>query len=398
MSVFGLKAGHIPSDVILIIMAVISLISAMQVAGGMDYLVVLAEKLIRSKPKQVTFLSPFVTYCLTLLAGTGHTAFAVLPVISEVAKEQNIRPSKALSISVVASQIAITASPISAAVVFFAQVLENYAVSYLELLAISIPSSFLACFMGAIVSHNLGSELKDDPIFQERLKKGLIYYRKQKDKKIAPSAKKALFIFLLTVMSIVLYAALISPRFNFLPNPGLDRNQAIIAFCLFGASLICYFCPINVTEISSASIFKSGMTACICVLGVAWLGDTFISNHINEIKSISSEILEVYPWLLAFILFFSSMLLYSQAATTKALMPLALVLGVSPASTISCFCAVSALFILPTYPTLVAAIEIDDTGSTRIGRYIFDHPFVLPGITSIIFGVLFAHILASMIL
>ena len=171
--VFGLKPGDIPFDVILIIMGVIAAIAAMQEAGGLDYLVQVAARVLKRNPKYITFLAPVVTYWMTLFAGTGHTAFLALPVIAEVAKKEGIRPSRPLAIGTVASQIAITASPISAAVIFFASALEPFGVDYVKLLLIVIPSTFIACTLGAVVANFMGKELKDDPVYQDRLAKGL---------------------------------------------------------------------------------------------------------------------------------------------------------------------------------------------------------------------------------
>ncbi len=202
----GIPAGHIPVDVILIIMSVITAIAAMQVAGGMDWLVDLAEQFLRKNPKRITFYAPIVTYFMTLLAGTGHTAFSTLPVIAEVAKEQGVRPSRPLSIAVVASQIAITASPISAAVVFFSGILEPMGVDYLMLLAICIPTTFIACMIGAFVANFLGCELKDDPVYQERLAKGLIKLQGGTKREILPTAKMSVYIFVVAILAVVAYA------------------------------------------------------------------------------------------------------------------------------------------------------------------------------------------------
>ncbi len=395
----GLKLGAIPIDVILIIMSVIAAIAAMQVAGGLDYLVSLAEKILRKNPKQITFLAPIITYVMTLLAGTGHTAFSTLPVIAEVAKEQGIRPSRPLSIAVVASQIAITASPISAAVVFFGSLLdEKFHIGYLQLLAICIPSTFLACMIAAFVSNFLGQDLKDDPIYQDRVAKGLVKIRGSLQLDIQPHAKLSVLIFLLAIVAVVVYATLISKNIGVIKNPVLPRDSAIMLFMLTAATFISFFCKINTARVLNASTFKSGMSACICVLGVAWLGDTFISNHIEQIKAYAGDLLNVYPWLLAVILFFASTLLYSQAATTKALMPSAILLGVSPVTAIASFAAVSALFVLPTYPTLLAAVEMDDTGSTRIGKFVFNHPFMIPGIVAIVLSVAFGFIIGGLVI
>ncbi|MBA5601781.1 anaerobic C4-dicarboxylate transporter [Pectobacterium aroidearum] len=395
---FQIKPGAIPFDVIEIIMAVIAAIAAMQVAGGMDYLVSLAEKLLRKHPKYVTFLAPLVTYFMTILAGTGHTAFSTLPVIAEVAKEQGIRPSRPLSIAVVASQIAITASPISAAVVFVAGILEPHGVSYLLLLGICIPTTLAAILLTAIVTNFLGKELKDDPIYQERLKKGETTLRGNSQHEVKPGAKLSVVLFLIGIVAVVLYATAISGTVGLIQNPVLPRNEAIVVFMLTIATLICITCKIDTARILSASTFKSGMSACICVMGVAWLGDTFVKAHISDIQDTAGALLQSYPWMLAVVLFFAATLLYSQAATAKALMPAALLLGVSPVTAVASFAAVSALFVLPTYPTLLAAVEMDDTGSTRIGKFVFNHSFLIPGVIAITLSVIFGFILGSILI
>lgn len=380
---FGVDAGTIPVDVILIIASVITAIAAMQVAGGMDWLVQLAEKFLRKNPKRITFYAPIVTYFMTLLAGTGHTAFSTLPVIAEVAKEQGVRPSRPLSIAVIASQIAITASPISAAVVFFAGLLEPLGVSYLHLLMVCIPTTFLACMVGAFVANFMGCELKDDPVYQDRMAKGLIQLKSTQRTVVTAAAKHSVYIFAAAIVFVVLYATLISGSVGIIQGPHIDRNQAIMAIMLTAAAVIVTICKIDAGEISTAATFRSGMSACICVLGVAWLGDTFVSSHLVEIKSFAGDLLQQYPWMLAVTLFFASMLLYSQGATTTALMPAALAIGVAPLTAVASFAAVSALFVLPTYPTLLAAVEMDDTGSTRIGKLVFNHPFMIPGVVTI---------------
>jgi anaerobic C4-dicarboxylate transporter DcuA len=394
----GLTPGTIPIGVILIIMSVITAIAAMQVSGGMDYLVSLAEKLLRKHPKQITFLAPVVTYFMTLFAGTGHTAFSTLPVIAEVAKEQGIRPSRPLSIAVVASQVAITASPISAAVVFFSGILEPFGVDYLVLLAICIPSTFIACMVGAVIANLMGKPLAEDPVYQDRLAKGLIKKRDATQLNIKTGAKRSVMIFLTAIAAVMIYATAISDKVGLIVDPTLPRNAAIMVIMLTAAAAITIFCKLDASEISDAATFKSGMSACVCVLGVAWLGDTFVSNHINEIKDLAGTLLQSQPWLLSVTLFFASMLLYSQGATTKALMPAALAIGVSPLTAIASFAAVSALFVLPTYPTLLAAVEMDNTGSTRIGKAVFNHPFLIPGVVTIATSVLLAFLFGGMIL
>ena len=383
--IFQIKPGAIPFDVIEIIMAVIAAIAAMQVAGGMDYLVSLAERMLRRHPKYITFLAPLVTWFMTILAGTGHTAFSTLPVITEVAKEQGIRPSRPLSIAVVASQIAITASPISAAVVFFAGILEPMGVSYLTLLAICIPVTLIAVMITAVLCNFLGAELKDDPVYQERLAKGEVSLRGSQVFKLKPHAKRSVVLFLIGIVAVMFYATAISDTVGLIQNPVLPRNEAIVVFMLTIATLISITCKIDTSEV-------------LCVLGVAWLGDTFVKAHISDIQTVAGDLLHNYPWLLAVVLFFAATLLYSQAATTKALMPAALMLGVTPLTAIASFAAVSALFVLPTYPTLLAAVEMDDTGSTRIGKYVFNHAFLIPGVVAITLCVILGFIIGGVVL
>ncbi|MEE4600600.1 MAG: anaerobic C4-dicarboxylate transporter [Desulfobacteraceae bacterium] len=399
--VFGLKPGDIPIDVILIIMSVIAAIATMQVAGGLDYLVELAERILRSNPKYITFLAPLVTYTMTIFAGTGLTAFSTLPVIAEVAKREGIRPSRPLSVATIASQIAITASPISAAVVFLAGALEPVGVGYVELLVICIPTTFVAVMLTAFVANFLGKDLKDDPIYQDRLAKGLVTMPTEEEKQqreLPPGAKISVLIFLIAIIAVVCYAMAISSTVGLIEDPVLKRDAAIMTFMLAAATAIALFCKIDCSKVLNAATFKSGMSACICVLGVAWLGTTFVAAHIEEINVFAGNLLESKPWLLAVVLFFAAMLLYSQAATTRALMPAAIALGVSPVAAIAAFAAVSALFVLPTYPTLLAAIEFDDTGSTRIGKYVFNHPFLIPGIICITLAVTFGFLFAPLVL
>ncbi|KJG04763.1 C4-dicarboxylate ABC transporter [Photobacterium angustum] len=390
--------SFIPVDVILIIMSVITAIAAMQVAGGMDWLVQLAEDFLRKNPKRITFYAPIVTYLMTVMAGTGHTAFSTLPVIAEVAKGQGIRPSRPLSIAVIASQIAITASPISAAVVAFSGILEPIGVSYVTLLAICIPTTFIACMVGAFVANFMGCELKDDPIYQERLAKGLVTAENTSRREIKPEAKRATYIFLVAIIFVVCYAAAISHSIGLIDNPTLGRNEAIMSVMLTAAAATVWLCKIDASKIASAPTFRSGMTACICVLGVAWLGSTFVNAHVDGIKEVAGSLLGDYPWMLSLILFFASMLLYSQGATTVALMPAALAIGVAPLTMIASFAAVSALFVLPTYPTLLAAVEMDDTGSTRIGNLVFNHPFFIPGVVTIATSVALGFVVGGFLL
>ncbi|WP_270973421.1 anaerobic C4-dicarboxylate transporter, partial [Campylobacter upsaliensis] len=400
--VLGMKPGSIPWDVILIIAAAIAAISAMQQAGGLDYMVRVVEKLLRANPRFINYLAPACGWLLTILAGTGNAVFSLMPVVVDVAKSQNIRPSAPLSLMVVSSQIGITASPVSAAVVYMSGVLEGFGWNYPTLIGIWIVTTFIACMATAfIVSLITPLDLSKDPVYQERLKAGLVKDAGEilhgTDK---PGAKLSVGIFLFTVLAVVLYATAISNNIKWIDPVIMPRDAAIMSFLLTAAALITWLCKVEPGKILDTSVFKSGMTACVCVFGVAWLGNTFVAGHEQAIKDVAGEWVKQTPALLAVAFFFASMLLYSQAATAKAITPVIIsALGIATVADsgmlVACFAAVSALFVLPTYPTLLGAVQMDDTGSTRIGKFIFNHAFFLPGVLAIAIAVALGFLVIS---
>ncbi|EAI8054119.1 anaerobic C4-dicarboxylate transporter [Campylobacter upsaliensis] len=401
--VLGMKPGSIPWDVILIIAAAIAAISAMQQAGGLDYMVRVVEKLLRANPRFINYLAPACGWLLTILAGTGNAVFSLMPVVVDVAKSQNIRPSAPLSLMVVSSQIGITASPVSAAVVYMSGVLEGFGWNYPTLIGIWIVTTFIACMATAfIVSLITPLDLSKDPVYQERLKAGLVKDAGEilhgTDK---PGAKLSVGIFLFTVLAVVLYATAISNNIKWIDPVIMPRDAAIMSFLLTAAALITWLCKVEPGKILDTSVFKSGMTACVCVFGVAWLGNTFVAGHEQAIKDVAGEWVKQTPALLAVAFFFASMLLYSQAATAKAITPVIIsALGMATVADsgmlVACFAAVSALFVLPTYPTLLGAVQMDDTGSTRIGKFIFNHAFFLPGVLAIAIAVALGFLVISL--
>ncbi|KAA6224618.1 MULTISPECIES: anaerobic C4-dicarboxylate transporter [unclassified Campylobacter] len=400
--VLGMKPGSIPWDVILIIAAAIAAISAMQQAGGLDYMVRITEKILRANPKFINYLAPACGWLLTILAGTGNAVFSLMPVVVDVAKSQNIKPSAPLSLMVVSSQIGITASPVSAAVVYMSGVLEEFGWNYPTLILIWIVTTFIGCMATAfIVGLITNLDLSKDKVYQERLKAGLVKDSGEVLNSVdKPGAKISVAIFLIAVLCVVLYATAISNNVKLIDPVIVKRDEAIMSFLLTAACLITLICKVKPASILETSVFKSGMTACVCVFGVAWLGNTFVAGHQEEIKSMAANWVQQIPALLAVAFFFASMLLYSQAATAKAITPIIITaLGISATQPgdsymlVACFAAVSALFVLPTYPTLLGAVQMDDTGSTRIGNYIFNHPFFIPGILAIAISVALGFVL-----
>ena len=321
----------------------------------------------------------------------------MIPVIVEVSKEQHIRPCVPLSIAVVASQIAITASPVSAAVIYMSGVLEGFGWSYPALLGIWIVTTFVGCMLTAFIMTLISNmDLDSDPVYMERLAKGLVNQAATKttETPLKPYAKLSVLIFLIGVIAVVLYASAISPAVGLIENVVVGRDAAIMSLMLLVGMFTTILCKIEIGRIADTSVFKSGMVAIVCVLGVAWLGDTFVSGHANEIKEFAATTVAAYPALLAVIFFFAAMLLYSQAATAKAITPAVVAaLGITAANPgdsymlVATFAAVSALFVLPTYPTLLGAVQMDYTGTTRIGKWVFNHSFFIPGVLAIVLSV-----------
>ena len=381
--VFGLEPTSPPIDVMLMIVAVIAAASCMQAAGGLDLMVKWAEKLLRKNPSKITILSPLVTYVFTFIAGTGHVAYSVLPVIAEVATETKIRPERPLGIAVIASQQAITASPISAATVALLSMLvgQGFNVTLFDILMISVPCTLAGVLAGAFYSLRVGKELEDDPEFKRRIAEGEFTTQKYelKDVKNQKAAGWSVIIFILATIGIILFGSIesIRPTFN---GQSLSMAYIIEILLLSAAAIILLATRTDGIKAVQGSVFSAGMQAVVAIFGIAWMGDTFIGGNMAELKGSIEQIVTEMPWLFGIALFLMSILLFSQAATVRALLPLGIALGISPYMLIALFPAVNGYFFIPNYPTVVAAINFDRTGTTHIGKYILNHSFMIPGL------------------
>lgn len=384
---FGLQPTSPPIDVMLMIAAVISAASCMQAAGGLDYMVKLAERLLRKNPSQVTILSPIVTYLFTFVAGMGHVAYSVLPVIAEVATETKIRPERPLGIAVIASQQAITASPISAATVALLGLLAGFDVTLFDILKITIPATIIGVLVGALFSMKVGKELADDPEYRKRLTEGYLDVKKVEIKDIHNKrhAVLSVLIFILATVFIVFFGSFDSLRPVFVidgETVRLGMSAIIEIVMLSAAALILLLTRTDGMKATQGSVFPAGMQAVIAIFGIAWMGDTFLQGNMLQLTQSIEGVVRQMPWLFGIALFAMSILLYSQAATVRALMPLGIALGISPMILVALFPAVNGYFFIPNYPTVVAAINFDRTGTTRIGKYVLNHSFMLPGLVS----------------
>jgi anaerobic C4-dicarboxylate transporter DcuA/anaerobic C4-dicarboxylate transporter DcuB len=390
--VFGLEPTTPPIDVMLMIVAVIAAAGCMQAAGGLDLMVKWAEKILRRHPQRITLLSPLVTYLFTFFAGTGHVAYSVLPVIAEVARETGIRPERPMGIAVIASQQAITASPISAATVALLSMLAGYHITLFDILKISIPCTLVGVLAGAIYSMRVGKELKDDPAYQARLKSGELSGANYCTAEVANPGKAltSVLLFLGATVGIVLFGSIDSLRPSFQTSEGvvvMQMAHIIEVLMLSVAALILLLTGTSGMKAAKSSVFNAGMQAVVAIFGIAWMGDTFISGNIAVIKENIFGLVTDMPWLFGIALFVMSILLFSQAATIRALLPLGMALGISPYMLIALFPAVNGYFFIPNYPTVVAAINFDTTGTTRIGKYVLNHSFMMPGLISTIVAV-----------
>lgn len=390
--VFGLEPTTPPIDVMLMIVAVIAAAGCMQAAGGLDLMVKWAEKILRRHPQRITLLSPLVTYLFTFFAGTGHVAYSVLPVIAEVARETGIRPERPMGIAVIASQQAITASPISAATVALLSMLAGYDITLFDILKISIPCTLVGVLAGAIYSMRVGKELKDDPVYQARFKSGELSGANYCTAEVANPGKAltSVLLFLGATVGIVLFGSIDSLRPSFQTSEGvvvMQMAHIIEVLMLSVAALILLLTGTSGMKAAKSSVFNAGMQAVVAIFGIAWMGDTFISGNIAVIKENIFGLVTDMPWLFGIALFVMSILLFSQAATIRALLPLGMALGISPYMLIALFPAVNGYFFIPNYPTVVAAINFDTTGTTRIGKYVLNHSFMMPGLISTIVAV-----------
>lgn len=388
--VFGMKPGNLPIDVMLIIVSVITAAAALQAAGGLDYLVGLAAKFLRKHPTHITYFGPLTTWLFCLVAGTAHTCYSLLPIISEIATNSKIRPERPLSVATIAASLGITGSPVSAATaaIISTDLLGGAGIELKDVMMICIPASLIAILVAAFVQNHIGKELVDDEVYKERVAKGIIdpeHDSKLIDEMIKnpnPRAKYAVVAFLLGVLMVVVFGSVPSLRPSFMVDGMLHRvtmPETIEIVMMSVAALILVVGKANVHEAVKGNVFGAGMNAMVAIFGIAWMGDTFFNGNLAFFKEHIANVVTQYPFLFAIALFFMSIMLFSQAATVRTLYPLGIGLGIAPLALVAMFPAVNGYFFLPNYPTTVAAINFDRTGSTGIGRFVVNHSFQVAG-------------------
>lgn len=439
---FGMKPGSPPTDVIYIIIAAVTCAGIMQASGGMDWLIQIAEKMLRKHPDRITFLAPLSTFILTVLVGTGHVVYTLMPIICDISLKQGIRPERPCGVASIASQVGITCSPIAAAVVAFVTIsnANGFDVSIPQVLMISFPACVCGLMAAAAASYHRGLDLDKDPEFQAKLKDPIqreyIYGSNATtlDKEIPQSAKNAVYVFLGALCVIVLFAIFQdilpsystikavkgAPDFTFDDGtvataaalakakviiPGiteastvqLKMNVVIQIVMISAAAIMILFCKASPVKAVHGAVWQSGMVAVVAIFGIAWLADTYFSNYTNEMQTMLGDIVAKYNWSIALVFFLVSVLINSQGAVVVSMLPLAYSLGIPGPVLLGVLPSVYGYFFIPNYPSDIATVNFDRSGTTVIGKYLLNHSFMMPGLVHIFTATIVAYVLSMII-
>ncbi len=439
---FCMKPGSPPTDVIYIIIAAVTCAGIMQASGGMDWLIQIAEKMLRKHPNRITFLAPLCTFFLTILVGTGHVVYTLMPIIVDIAIKKGIRPERPCGVASIASQVGITCSPIAAAVVAFVTIsnANGFNISIPQVLMVSIPACLCGLMAAATASYKRGYDLDKDPEFLKKLEdpelRDYIYGSSATtlDKEIPKSAKNAVYVFLGALIVIVLFAIFqdILPEYSTIkaikdapdytfPDgtvvsaaalakakaviPGvtevstvqLKMNVVIQIVMISAAAIMILFCKASPAKAVRGAVWQSGMVAVVAIFGIAWLADTFFSNYTNEMQTMLGDIVAKYNWSIAIVFFLVSVLINSQGAVVVSMLPLAYSLGIPGPVLLGVLPSVYGYFFIPNYPSDIATVNFDRSGTTVIGKYLLNHSFMMPGLIHVVVSTLVAYTLAMII-
>ena len=438
---FGLKPGTPPTDVIYIIIVAVTFAGIMQASGGMDWLIQIAERMLRKHPDRITFLAPLCTFFLTVLVGTGHVVYTLMPIICDIALKKGIRPERPCGVASIASQVGITCSPIAAAVVAFVSIsnANGFDITIPRVLMISIPACVCGLMAAAAASYRRGLDLDKDPQFQAKLKDPAQYnyiYGSNAttlDKEIPKESKRAVFIFLAALGVIVLFAALpqLLPTYTTVKvvkgagdvmiiggtkvsadalarigivasgltetgSIALKMNLVIQIVMISAAALMIIFCKAAPKKAVAGPVWQSGMVAVVAIYGIAWLADTYFSNYMDEMQNMLAEVVKAYPWSIAFVFFMVSVLINSQGAVVVAMLPLAYQLGIAGPVLLGVLPSVYGYFFIPNYPSDIATVNFDRSGTTVIGKYLLNHSFMMPGLICVSTSTIVAYLLSML--
>ena len=401
--VFRMSPTSPPVTVMLIILAVVTCASILEAAGGLKYMLQVAERILRKNPKHITLLGPLVTYTMTFMLGTGHSVYSVMPIIGDVALKNGIRPERPMAASSIASQMGITASPLSAAVVFYLTTMAGIdeSITLLHILGVTIPATLLGTMIMSVVSMRRGVELEDDPEYQRRMADPITRRQIEEttatslDEVLPVSARNSVLLFiagLLTIVGIAMF-----PSLRDVGGKMVSMNDIIQMIMLAFGGLILILTDTDVKKVPEGVVFKSGLVAAIAIFGIAWMSDTYFQHAMPVFEVSIKEMVTQNPWTIAFAMFIVSVVVNSQAAVARMMLPVAIGLGLSPQLLIGIMPSVYGYFFIPNYPSDIATCNFDSTGTTKIGKYYFNHSFMIPGLISVgsacVIGYVLAHII-----
>ena len=408
---FGLKPGTPPTDVIYIIIAAVTCAGTLQASGGMDWMIQIAERMLRKHPDHITFLGPLVTFFLTVLVGTGHVVYTIMPIICDIALKKDIRPERPCGVASIASQVGITCSPIAAAVVAFVTIsnANGYMVSIPQVLMVTLPACVIGILCASAASYRRGKDLDKDPDFLLRKSDPEMYkymYGSSAttlDKEITKEARASVFVFLASLLVIVGFAfcqmihvtrggesVTLASAIN-LPK----MNIIIQIIMLTAAAINIMFCKAQPKKAVAGAVWQSGMVAVVAIYGIAWLADTYFGNYLDEMKVMLADLVTSYPWSIAFVFFLVSVLINSQGAVVVAMLPLAYQLGIAGPVLLGVLPSVYGYFFIPNYPSDIATVNFDRSGTTVIGKYLLNHSFMMPGLISVIVSTIIGYLITN---
>jgi len=399
---FGLEPGTPPTDVIYIIIAAVTCAGVLQASGGMDWMIQIAERLLRKHPDRITFMAPLTTFFLTVLVGTGHVVYTLMPIICDIALKKGIRPERPCAVASIASQVGITCSPIAAAVVAFAAISgkNGFHVNNLQVIMITIPACLCGLMAAAAASYKRGLDLDKDPRFQAKLKdpeqRKFIYGNSATtlDKEISPESKRAVYIFLGALAVIVMFSIVQIFGGNLLPvfnGEPLAMNIVIQIVMISAAALMIIFCKAQPKQAVAGAVWQSGMVAVVAIYGIAWLANTYFGNYMDEMQMMLTDLVARFPWSIAIAFFLVSVLINSQGAVVVAMLPLAYTLGIEGWVLLGVLPSVYGYFFIPNYPSDIATVNFDRSGTTVIGKYLLNHSFMMPGLICVIVSTIVAY-------
>ena len=380
----------------------------MQAAGGMDWLIQLAEKLLRKHPEHITFLAPLCTFFLTVLVGTGHVVYTLMPIICDISLKKGIRPERPCGVASIASQVGITCSPIAAAVASFVIISNDngFDINNLQVIAVTIPACLCGLMAAALCSYKRGKDLDKDPAFLERKANPKMYkymYGETQsllDQEIDKSAKISVYIFLGALLLITLYSFFqiigcdIRPKVS---GKSIGMNIIIQIVMITAAALMIIIAKANPRRAIAGAVWQSGMVAVVAIYGIAWLADTYFSNYLPQMQDGLQGIVSKYPWAISLAFFTVSVLVNSQGAVVVAMLPLAYSLGIPGPVLLGVLPSVYGYFFIPNYPSDIATVTFDRSGTTRIGKYLLNHSFMMPGMVSVVVSTIVATLITKLV-